>query len=87
MRAFPVSLPSGLRYWTVLDEQLVPVRDVDAYLRHVRLGRDASELTTKSYAGSISLFLRWCERSGRHCIPGRSTSGSSWSGFGMPGQG
>jgi site-specific recombinase XerD len=65
MRAFPVSLPSGVRYWTVLDEDLVPVPVADAFLRHVRLGRDGSELTTRSYAGSVALFLCWCARTGR----------------------
>lgn len=59
-------LPSGVRYWTVLDDDLVVVAEADAYLRHVRFGRDGSELTTKSYAGGITLFLRWCARSGRH---------------------
>ena len=75
VRAFPVTLPSGLRYWTVLGDDLAPVREVDAYLRHLRLGRDASELTTKSYAGSIALFLRWCERSGRHWHSGAEELG------------
>ena len=66
MRAFPVRLPSGVRYWTVLDEDLLVVGEVDAFLRHVRFGRDGSELTTKAYAGGIALFLRWCARTGRH---------------------
>lgn len=66
MRAFPVRLPSGARYWTVLDENLSVVADADAFLRHVRFGRDGSELTTRSYAGGIALFLRWCARTGRH---------------------
>lgn len=61
-----MKLPSGVRYWTVLDENLAVVAEADAYLRHVRFGRDGSELTTKSYAGGIALFLRWCARSGRH---------------------
>lgn len=65
MRAFPVILPSGVRYWTVLDDDLAPVPVADAFLRHVRLGRDGSELTTRSYAGSVALFLRWCARTGR----------------------
>lgn len=30
MRAFPVSLPSGQRYWTVLDEDLQVVGVADA---------------------------------------------------------
>jgi len=66
LRAFPVRLPSGVRYWTVLDENLTVVAEADAFLRHVRFGRDGSELTTRSYAGGIALFLRWCDRSGRH---------------------
>ncbi len=66
MRAFKVKLPSGDRYWTVLDDDLAVVGEADAFLRHVRFGRDGSELTTKSYAGGIALFLRWCDRTGRH---------------------
>ena len=65
MRAFPVSLPSGQRYWTVLDEDLQVVGVADEYLRHLRFGRDAAESTTKAYAHSIALFLRWCARTGR----------------------
>lgn len=66
MRAFAVCLPSGDRYWTVLDEDLVVVPEADAFLRHLRLGRDGSELTTRSYAGGIALFLRWCTATNRH---------------------
>jgi integrase/recombinase XerD len=65
MRAFPVRLPSGARYWTVLDEDLAVVPVADGFLRYVRFGRDGAESTTKSYAGSIALFLRWCARTGR----------------------
>ena len=65
MRAFPVRLPSGARYWTVLDEDLAVVPVADAFLRQVRFGRDGAESTTKSYAHSIALFLRWCARTGR----------------------
>ena len=65
MRAFPVVLPSGARYWTVLDEDLAVVPVADGFLRQVRFGRDGAESTTKSYAHSIALFLRWCERTGR----------------------
>jgi hypothetical protein len=31
----------------------------------LRISRDGAESTTRSYAGSIALFLRWCARSGR----------------------
>ena len=65
VRAFLVRLPSGARYWTVLDDELAVVGEADAFLRHLRFGRDCSELTTRSYAGAIALFLRWCERTGR----------------------
>src|SRR6266705_4289752 len=65
MRAFPVRLPSGARYWTVLDEDLAVVPVADGFLRQVRFGRDGAESTTKSYAGSIALFLLWCARTGR----------------------
>lgn len=65
MRPFLVSLPSGVRYWTVLDEELAVVAEADSFLQHLRLGRDCSELTTRSYAGSIALFLGWCADSGR----------------------
>ncbi|MGH8297065.1 MAG: tyrosine-type recombinase/integrase [Steroidobacteraceae bacterium] len=66
MRGFRVVLPSGARYWTVVDDDLAVVTVADAYLRHVRFARDGAELTTKSYAGAIALFLRWCARTGRH---------------------
>lgn len=84
MRAFLVRLPSGARYWTVLDKDLAVVGEADAFLRHLRFGRDCSELTTRSYAGAIALFLRWW--------PGRAVTGMrGWSiwrcsspGCGMP---
>jgi len=58
-------LPSGQRYWTVLDEDLRPVAVADGFLRHQRFGRDGAESTTKAYAHAIALFLRWCACSGR----------------------
>src|SRR5450755_3658519 len=66
MRAFPVRLPSGARYWTVLDDDLVAVPVADGFLRQVRFGRDGAESTTKSYAHSLALFLGWCARTGRN---------------------
>src|SRR5229473_2460446 len=65
MRAFPVRLPSGVRYWTVLDEDLAVVAVADAFLRQLRFGRDGAESTTRAYAGAIALFFRWCARTGR----------------------
>jgi integrase/recombinase XerD len=65
VRAFPVRLPSGQRYWTVLDQDLRVVAVADGFLRHQRFGRDGAESTTKAYAHAIALFLRWCSRTGR----------------------
>jgi integrase/recombinase XerD len=60
-----VRLPSGARYWTVLDEDLAVVPVADSFLRQVRFGRAGAESTTRAYAGGIALFLRWCARTGR----------------------
>ncbi|WP_166682789.1 tyrosine-type recombinase/integrase [Streptomyces aquilus] len=65
MRAFPVVMPSGQRYWTVLDDHLEVVSLADQWLRHLRFGRDRAELTTKAYAGSVALYLRWSGSTGR----------------------
>jgi integrase/recombinase XerD len=75
VRAFPVRLPSGARYWTVLDADLTVVPAADGFLRHVRFGRDGAESTTRSYAYSIALFLRWCERTGRPWTEGAAHLG------------
>jgi integrase/recombinase XerD len=76
VRAFPVRLPSGARYWTVLDEDLQPFAVADSFLRHQRFGRDGAESTTKAYAHSIALFLRFCTRSGRSWEAGAEQLGS-----------
>ncbi|MFF2793145.1 tyrosine-type recombinase/integrase [Streptomyces sp. NPDC058049] len=68
MRAFPVVMPSGQRYWTVLDDNLEVVPVADHWLRNLRFGRDRAELTTKAYAGGAALYLRWC-RSTRRSWP------------------
>lgn len=60
MRAFLVKLPSSVRYWTVVDDGYQVVRVVDDYVQYLRLGRDAAESTTKSYAEALALYLRWC---------------------------
>ncbi|MFF1482239.1 hypothetical protein ACFVYD_32600 [Streptomyces sp. NPDC058301] len=40
LRPFVVRMPSGGRYWTVLNEdELAPIAKVDEFLRHVRFGR------------------------------------------------
>lgn len=62
MQAFAVRLPSGDRYWTVLDDELCVVPQADGFLRQVRFGRDGSELTTKAVAAAAGTAL------GRPCI-------------------
>ncbi len=65
MRIFPVRMPSGARYWTVVDHDLEVVGVADRFLREERFGRDRAELTTKAHAGAVVLYLRWCTRTGR----------------------
>lgn len=65
MRAFPVKLPSGKRYWTVIDDRLQPVGPADRFLRDTRFGRDLAESTTKTYAGALVLLLGWCASTNR----------------------
>ncbi|MFF5927197.1 tyrosine-type recombinase/integrase [Streptomyces hydrogenans] len=65
MRAFPVDLPSGHRYWTVVDDDLHVVPIADQWLRFLRFGRSRAELTTKSHAGGAAFYFRWCLATGR----------------------
>jgi integrase/recombinase XerD len=65
LRAFPVDLPSGVRYWTVVDDDLEVVWVADQWLRFLRFGRSRAELTTKAYAEGVSLYLLWCRITGR----------------------
>ncbi|HUU97194.1 MAG TPA: site-specific integrase [Phycisphaerae bacterium] len=65
MRAFRVQMPSGCRYWTVIDDELRVEPVADRFLRELRFGRDRAESTTKAYAGGVALFFRWCQRTGR----------------------
>nr|WP_280471234.1 site-specific integrase [Nocardia cyriacigeorgica] len=58
-------MPSGGRYWTVLGDDFEPMPVADRYLRELRFGRDRAESTTKAYAESVALYLRWCELTGR----------------------
>jgi integrase/recombinase XerD len=68
LRPFRVRLPSGDRYWTLLDEvDLTPVAEVDEFLRHVRFGRDQAESTTATHASALKLYLLWCARTGQDC--------------------
>jgi len=60
----------------VLDADLAVVPVADGFLRQVRFGRDGAESTTKAYANSIALFLRWCAQTGRSWPEGAGQLGS-----------
>jgi integrase/recombinase XerD len=47
-RAFPVRLPSGVRYWTVVDGAWRVHEAADGFLLHMRLGRDLAESSTRA---------------------------------------
>jgi hypothetical protein len=83
MRAFLVRLPSSVRYWTVVDDGYRVVRVADEYLQHLRLGRDAAESTTKSYAEALALYLRWCEQGSRDWRTAAERLGGSSRGWGI----
>jgi integrase/recombinase XerD len=56
-RAAPV-IVHGSRSWTVVDEDGVPVAEVEQYLHWMR-AVDRSPNTVRSYARHLSLFYRW----------------------------
>jgi hypothetical protein len=62
VRAFVVRLPSGVRYWTVIDEDLRVNHEADEFLRHPRFGRGCAESTTRAYATAAALYLLWCRQ-------------------------
>jgi hypothetical protein len=64
-KSFRIKLPSGERYWTVVDDSYRPVQGVDDWLLYLRIGRDCAESTTESYAGAVALFFEWCALIGR----------------------
>lgn len=59
MRTLRVDLSPTLRYWTLVDDRYEEIQPIGAFLLHSRVGQDLAELTTKSYAESLGLFLRW----------------------------
>jgi integrase/recombinase XerD len=70
VRALRVELTGTLAYWTVVDDDWVPVPAADAYLRHLRLGADRAEGTTRVYAGDLAMFLCWCATGRRDLLSG-----------------
>lgn len=64
MKTLRVESSATLAYWTVVDDDWVPVPAADAYLHHMRFGADRAEGTTRVYAGDLALFLGWCAAQG-----------------------
>jgi integrase/recombinase XerD len=64
-KSFRIKLPSGERYWTVIDGSYRAAQGVDDWLLHLRTGRGCAESTTESYAGALALFFDWCSSIGR----------------------
>lgn len=59
-----VDLPSGVRYWSVLDGGLQLVPEFDRFLFEERFARGRSEKTTAQYASGLVAFADWAvERS------------------------
>ena len=59
-----VDLPSGVRYWSVLDGGLELVPGFDRFLFEERFARGRSEKTTAQYASGLVAFADWAvERS------------------------
>lgn len=75
VKALRVELTDTLAYWTVVDDGWVPVPFADAYLRHLRLGADRAEGTTRAYAGDLACYLGWCQASGRDLLAGAKALG------------
>lgn len=65
MQALRVALTETFGYWTVVDDAWRPVPIADSFLRHLRVGADRAEGTTRSYAGDLALFLGWCRSTDR----------------------
>ncbi|MGH3609931.1 MAG: tyrosine-type recombinase/integrase, partial [Pseudonocardiaceae bacterium] len=56
--------PSGVRYWSVVDDSLVLVPAFDRFLFEERFARDRSEKTTAQYASGLVEFGAWASERG-----------------------
>jgi integrase/recombinase XerD len=59
-----VDLPSGVRYWSVVDERCELVGVFDRFLFEERFGRGRSERTTAQYASGLVEFGGWAAERG-----------------------
>ena len=58
MTAQRIELPTG-RTWTVVGDDFLPVAPIEEFLEFMRVGRDASPNTIRSYATSLSAWWRY----------------------------
>jgi hypothetical protein len=63
VRAF--RMPSGDRYWTVIDGRYEVHQVADAFLRELQIWRDRAESTSKAYAEVSRCTVRWRLAAGR----------------------
>jgi integrase/recombinase XerD len=59
-----VDLPSGERYWSVVDERFELVAMFDAFVFEERFGRGRSEATTAQHASALVEFAGWAAERG-----------------------
>jgi integrase/recombinase XerD len=59
-----VDLPSGLRYWSVVDDRFDLVSLFDGFLFEERFARARSEKTTAQYASGLVEFAGWASERG-----------------------
>lgn len=59
-----MDLPSGVRYWSVVDGRFDLVPAFDRFLFEERAGRGRSEKTTAQYASGLVEFAGWAEERG-----------------------
>lgn len=85
IKAFEVSL-SGATYWTVLDEQYLPVRAADEYLQHIAFGKGGALHTQAQYARQLAHYFRWVALAGRRWDEPDMTSFHAWLGLGAANQ-
>ncbi|PZE62006.1 site-specific integrase [Curtobacterium sp. MCLR17_044] len=81
IKAFEVSL-QGSAYWTVLDEQYLPIRPADEYLQHIAFGKGGSLHTQAQYARQLAHYFRWVALAGRPWNEPDLTTFHAWLGLG-----
>lgn len=66
VRSVAVLTPSGRETFTVVDQEGLPVAEVDIYLNTYLYAKNSSSNTIKSYSTHLALFFRWLDIRGAH---------------------